>query len=255
MQNKSSNTYSIILPTLNEAGHIDLLIKDIYNLFFDQNINFEIIIVDDGSNDGTIEKINKLKNEIKNLNLIVRTGQSSSLVNSLNAGIDLSKYENIVWLDADYSHPPQYMNEIIKKNNEEKYDLIFFSRFLNESKRYYDNQKYKKKIIDRLSLFLNNLCRFFLFNDLHDYTSGYISIKKKFVQKNKLKGYYGDYFMRLLVDAKINKLNIIELPFIELDRKSGISKTTGNKFGFMIKCFFYFISIISNFFRKFKVKQ
>jgi dolichol-phosphate mannosyltransferase len=255
MQSDKSNTYSIILPTFNEAGHIKNLIEDIYKIFFNKKLEFEIIVVDDGSNDGTIEQINKLKNSISNLNLIVRSDYKNSLVDSLNAGIDTSKYNNIIWLDADYSHPPIYMDEIIKKNNENKYDLIFFSRFLAESKRYYHDTKYKQKSIDRLSIFLNKMCNFFLFNDLYDYSSGYISIKKNFFKKNKLKGYYGDYFIRLLVDAKNNELKIIELPFVELDRRSGISKTTGNKFDLIMKCFFYLSSIFFNFFRKFKFKN
>ncbi len=255
MQNNTFNTYSVILPTFNEVGHIDHLIRDIYNIFFDKNKNFEIIIVDDGSNDGTIEKVNKLKKEINNLNLILRLNKSNSLVDSLNEGISASKYNNIIWLDADYSHPPKYISEIIKKNDENDYDLIFFSRFLIDSKRYYHDSKYKQKPIDTLSIYLNKMCNFFLFNDLYDYTSGYISIKKDFLQKNILKGYYGDYFIRLLVDAKNNKLKIIELPFVELDRRSGTSKTTGNKFGLIIKCFFYLFSIFFNFFRKFKIKK
>ena len=70
MQNNNNNTYSIILPTLNEAGHIRNLIEDIYKIFFNKELKFEIIIVDDGSNDGTIEKINELKSSINNLSLI-----------------------------------------------------------------------------------------------------------------------------------------------------------------------------------------
>lgn len=255
MQNNNNNTYSIILPTLNEAGHIRNLIEDIYKIFFNKELKFEIIIVDDGSNDGTIEKINELKSSINNLSLIVRSDYKNSLVDSLNAGIDASKYNNIIWLDADYSHPPKYMEEIIKKNNENKYDLIFFSRFLIESKRYYHDTKHKQQPIDTLSIYLNKMCNFFLFNDLYDYSSGYISVKKDFLQKNRLNGYYGDYFIRLLVDAKKDKLKIIELPFVELDRRSGFSKTTGNKFNLIIKCFFYLFSIFLNFFRKFKIKN
>ncbi len=253
MQSNKNNTYSIILPTFNEAGHIRNLIEDIYKIFFNKDLKFEIIVVDDGSKDGTIEQINELKNTINNLNLIIRSELKNSLVDSLNSGINASKYENIIWLDADYSHPPNYINEMINKTNEKNYDLIFFSRFLKESKRYFQNEKYSAQTIDKLSIYLNKLCNFFLYKDLYDYTSGFILIKKNFLKNHKLKGYYGDYFIKLLVDAKLNNLKIIELPFIELDRRSGESKTTGNKFDLIIKCFFYLISIKINFFRKFKI--
>ena len=55
------NSYSIILPTLNESGHIRTLILDISNNFVGTNIKYEIIVVDDNSIDGTIEEIKKIK--------------------------------------------------------------------------------------------------------------------------------------------------------------------------------------------------
>ena len=253
MEINLDNTYSIILPTYNEVGHIQNLIQDIHNIFSKNKIQFEIIIVDDGSKDGTIEKINQLKTSLNNLSLIIRSNLKNSLVDSLNEGIKQSKFDYIIWLDADYSHPPHYINEMINKMNKQNYDLIFFSRFLKESKRYFQDEKHSAQTIDKLSIYLNELCNFFLYQDLYDYTSGFIQIKKTFLKNHKLKGYYGDYFIRLLVDAKLNNLKIIELPFVELDRRSGESKTTGNKFDLILKCLFYLISIKINFFRKFKI--
>lgn len=252
MKNIDDKTYSIILPTYNEVGHIEQLINDIYIIFIKKKLDFEIIIVDDGSNDGTIDKVKNLKNKIKNLELITRLDKTNSLVDSINDGISFSKFDNIIWFDADYSHPPKYLIEMINKKETVNCDLIFYSRFLKESKRYFDNNNKKKKTIDKLSVYLNKMCNFFLYGDLYDYTSGYILIKSDFFKENKLKGYYGDYFITLLVDAKLNNLKIIELPFNELDRRSGVSKTTGNKLNLIIKCFFYLLSIFYNFFRRLK---
>ena len=58
----NENSYSVILPTLNEVGHINSLIKDISNNFDKYNIEYEIIIVDDSSVDGTVEEISNIKN-------------------------------------------------------------------------------------------------------------------------------------------------------------------------------------------------
>jgi len=64
--------YSVILPTLNEKGHIIELIKSIQKVFAEINQNYEIIIVDDRSTDGTIEIIKEIEKKYENLKLFVR---------------------------------------------------------------------------------------------------------------------------------------------------------------------------------------
>ena len=245
------NSYSIILPTFNEAGHIKKLILEIYEIFLTSNDLFEIIVVDDNSTDGTSEIINEISKSNNNVISIIRKNKKSNLVDSLNEGIILSKYNNIIWMDADYSHPPHYLKEIIdfkKKNNE--IDLIVFSRFLKSSERYYEKENSKPKFIDLLSIILNKICSFLLFKSFTDYTSGYICIKKNVFNHYKLRGYYGDYFIKLICDSYISKRKIIELPFIEKDRSTGYSKTTFKKISFFIKCSFYLFVVIESFFKK-----
>ena len=243
----NQNSYSVILPTLNEAGHIKSLILDISNNLNRFSINYEIIIVDDNSTDGTLEQISEI--EQSNLIIYKRKNIKKSLVNSLNEGIELAKFNNIIWMDADYSHPPQYISKFININENKNIDLIVCSRFLKESKRYYDYTNQKPAGIDFLSHFLNKVCQLFLFKDFTDYTSGYICIKKEIIKNIKLKGYYGDYFISLITKVKIEKKSILEIPFLEQDRASGQSKTTGNKFNFIIKCFFYFTALMKSFFK------
>ena len=237
----NENRYSVILPTLNEVGHINSLIKDISNNFDEFNIEYEIIIVDDNSVDGTIEEILKINDPRIIINK--RIGKKKSLVDSLNEGINISKNENIIWMDADFSHPPNYIEKFIKIKNEKNIDLIVCSRFLKESTRYYNARNKKKAGIDFLSNFLNKICKIFLFSDFTDYTSGYICIKKKIIKNIKLKGYYGDYFITLITKCKLSNYNVLEIPFEEKERASGNSKTTGNKINLIIKCFFYFIAL------------
>ena len=242
MNNK--NSYSVILPTLNEAGHIKSLILDISNTFAKQNIKHQIVIVDDNSTDGTLEEVAK----IQNLEIVIhkRINKRKNLVNSLNEGIEIAKYNKIIWLDADYSHPPELIEKFLNIFSHNEIDLAVGSRFLKESKRYYDEKNQNPVAIDLMSILLNKVCKFFLFNDFYDYTSGYICIKKEVIKELRLKGYYGDYFIVLI--SKLKKLNkkIIEIPFIEKERASGESKTTKNKIGLIIKCFFYFFALIES---------
>ena len=247
--NNTAKSFSIILPTFNEVGHIRKLILEIYEIFESKNLLFEIIIVDDDSTDGTIDIIKDLCNNNKKILTIIRKNKKNNLVDSINDGIYFSKYENIIWMDADYSHPPVYLKNFIDENIV-KYDVVVFSRFLNNSERYFKNQKIKPKLIDKLSIFLNKICKYFLFKNFTDYSSGYICIKKQLLTNYKLKGYYGDYFIRLIVHCFNNKAKILELPYVELDRLSGKSKTTQNKFDFFIKCINYLYAILVSFIKK-----
>ena len=243
-------SYSVILPTLNEVGHIQKLILDISKIFNLNNTKYEIIVVDDNSSDGTIDVVKKIELKNSNIKIFVRKNKKKNLVESLKDGIKFCKHNYIIWLDADYSHPPEYINEFIRTNNNGNYDILVFSRFLKDSKRYFSLANTTPVIIDNMSIFLNKICQNFLFQDFTDYTSGYICIKKEKLNHFSLNGYYGDYFINLIVDAKINNLKIKELPYIEKARASGYSKTTGDKLNFIIKCFFYFIAIIKSIIKK-----
>ena len=194
-------SFSVILPTLNEAGHIVQLVKSIGKVL--SKHKYEIIIVDDNSTDTTPELCLKLKKTNKKVSFFSRKGLRKNLAESINLGIKKSKFENIIWLDADFQHPPQYIKEFIKY--QKNFDVIIFSRFLPKSKRYFTNKKFKKEINENQSIFFNNLCKFLLFSDITDYTSGFICIKKKIFNNYRLKGYYGEYFISLITHCKLEK--------------------------------------------------
>ena len=234
-----NNDYSIILPTLNEAGHIKDLISEINNIFILHKLNFEIIIIDDNSTDGTVELIRNISKNNNKVSIYVRENKKDSLVQSLIDGIKIAKYERIIWMDADFSHPPNYINEFIRLNNSDDYDALVFSRFLKDSKRYYEGKTVNAKTIDNLSFFLNKICQLVISDKFTDYTSGFICIKKEVIKNTKISGHYGDYFINLIFDLIKNSRKITEIPYIEQDRASGKSKTTGNKIDLIIKCFFY----------------
>ena len=248
--NNFDNKFSIILPTFNEAGHIKSLIFEIYEIFLKNSKDFEIIVVDDNSTDGTIKEIENIIKTKEKVKFLLRQNKKGSLVESLNEGIQSSKYENLIWMDADFSHPPSYLKKIIFEKEKNDYDVIVFSRFLKLSERYYDKEKSKPVFIDYLSIFLNKICSSMLFKNFTDYTSGYICIKKDIFKNYRLRGYYGDYFINLIVLCFLLKKNIIEFPYTEERRFSGFSKTTFSKIGFIKKCYFYFVALVRN---KFKI--
>ena len=237
-------SYSLILPTFNEEGHIVNLIKKIQKIFVKFKCKYEIIIIDDNSTDNTQKNIKKEINS-NHVKLFVRK-KKRNLVNSINEGILRSSNSYIIWMDADFQHPPIYIEKFIKLSK--KNDAIIFSRFLSNSKRFYSNTK-KKDTNIRLSNFLNKVGSIFLYKDITDYTSGFICINKKLLKK-KLIGHYGDYFMYLMYELKKNKVRTLELPFTEQIRKTGKSKTTAGYLSYAVKLYFYILAFFIIFVKK-----
>tara|TARA_X000000950_G_scaffold148696_1_gene183436 strand:+ start:1604 stop:2347 length:744 start_codon:yes stop_codon:yes gene_type:complete len=235
-------SFSVILPTLNEKGHIIELIDEISNIFKTKKKSFEIIVVDDNSIDGTQSAVENYALNKNFLKLIKRDFKKRNLAKSIQEGINKAKFEFIIWMDADFQHPPKYIENFIKETNVN--DVIISSRFLKDSKRYFNSDKFKKEINENQSYFFNKLCRLFLFKDFTDYTSGFICIKKKILQNFVLSGFYGDYFVKLLVYLKKNNHKIIEIPFKDEVRASGKSKTLVNlNFKYLYTCLRYLLTL------------
>jgi len=152
-------SYSVILPTLNEKGHIIQLIKKIEFIFSEIQQEYEIIVVDDNSTDGTIDLVKDVAKDYDNIKLFVRQDLKKNLANSIYLGIQKSKHENIIWMDADFQHPPDYIK--LFHDYQKKYDIVIFSRYLKNSVRYFEDDKSKKELNENQSFFLIGCVIFF----------------------------------------------------------------------------------------------
>tara|TARA_B100000989_G_C19525474_1_gene466598 strand:- start:2645 stop:3349 length:705 start_codon:yes stop_codon:yes gene_type:complete len=107
--------FSIVIPVFNEELNIINLIEEIFDNLLNKNLNFEIVIVNDASNDKTLEKISKIKNKnkvkIKIINNHSNLGQSLSIIK----GIEQSYYNTIVTLDADGQNNPKDIRKLLIK--------------------------------------------------------------------------------------------------------------------------------------------
>jgi dolichol-phosphate mannosyltransferase len=204
---------SVIMPTFNEAGNIEELIKRTTNAL---KKDFEIIVVDDNSPDGTSQLVKKLQVNNPFLRLITRTGESG-LPSAIKRGINESKGDILAWFDCDLTMPPEKLTEMIDKLK--NYDIVIGSRFANGGK---DNRG--ENFTKITSLLLNNLCATLFGNDIRDYTSGFIVCKKEAVKDTIFSGCHGTYFINLLVEAKNNSKRIKEIPYVLTPRPSGQSK-------------------------------
>ena len=209
--------YSLILPCYNEYKNLRLLIPLIFKCF--SKSNYQIIIVDDNSEDLTIKKI-KFKFRLnKNIKYILRK-KNPSLGLSIKEGIKKSDGNVIIVMDTDFNHRPKDLKKMINLYDLNDYDLICGSRFLKGgfSSTYF--RHYCSKIFN---LFVNFITR----GKISDNMSGFFIIKKSFLNNmlDKIFYGYGDFYIRLLFYMQKKNLRIRETPVRYAPRKFGQSKT------------------------------
>ncbi len=117
----SENKFSVIIPAFNEEETIENLLKNLQAALADINIKYEIIIVDDGSSDNTFS----LANNIPGVR-VIRHPYNKGNGAAVKTGIQNTKYENLIILDADGQHKPEYIFEFLKFL--EEFDLVVGSR-------------------------------------------------------------------------------------------------------------------------------
>tara|TARA_Y100001933_G_scaffold67162_1_gene67577 strand:- start:611 stop:1573 length:963 start_codon:yes stop_codon:yes gene_type:complete len=207
---KINNLISIVVPVYNESDSIKLLINEIFNVMESHNLPFELIIVNDGSDDNTIHVLENLSIEIKQLivlNLRKNYGQTAALA----AGFDNSNGDIIVTLDGDLQNDPRDIPKLITNLNE-GYDLICGWRFQRKDKLF--NRRIPSKIANRL---IGNVTGI----HLHDYGCSLKAFKSEIIKDIKL---YGELHRFLPVLANIEGAKIKEIKVNHRSRKYGQSK-------------------------------
>lgn len=233
---------SVILPTYNERENIGDLIEAI--LEYSPNPT-EIIVVDDDSPDQTWKVVEKIEKEKKNVKLVRRLNERG-LASALADGIALSTGDILIWMDCDFSHPPELIPQLVKTL--ENCDISVASRFVEGGGMRYS---FTRIFSSRLLNFFANIVLGF---SVRDYTSGYPAVKREVFDKVRIcpllgesRGYisaYGEYFISFLYRAKKKGFKITEIPYIYVPRKRGESKTAPTILTLLKRGIVYFLAII-----------
>ncbi len=226
----TNNKILIYIPTFEEAQNILRLIKEIRNYVK----NLDILIINDKSQDNTYELIKKLND--KNLKLIERpkkNGLGTAQVMSILYSIK-HNYDVLITMDADFSHDPCYLPQIIK--NAGKNNFVIGSRFIKGGKSDY---KGMRKL---LSIIANFTAQKLLKIKISEFTTSYRAYDVNLLKKipfNYLKS--KDYSLFVTLVWLMNKLNanLIEVPIHFKDRNKGKSKIP--KFQIFVSAFDLFV--------------
>ncbi len=117
---------SVVIPTFNEEGNIEILYQKIAEAFEQiTHSNFEVIYVNDGSSDGSLDKVKQLS-QIDSRVKYISFSRNFGHQNALKAGLDNAQGDAVISMDADLQHPPALIPEMIRlwqEGNEVVYSI------------------------------------------------------------------------------------------------------------------------------------
>lgn len=226
------NKIIILIPCYNEDQNIVDVVQNIHdhvasNDFFYNNTSINYIILNDCSNDNTLDIC--MKNDFNYLSLPVNLGiggcVQAGYLYALERGYDIA-----IQHDGDGQHDPRYFKDIISPLILNQADIAIGSRFL-------DKKGFQSTWLRRFGIgFLSKLIFLCTGLQLHDVTSGYRAVNRKYI-KVFAEHYAQDYpEPESIMDAALNKAKIIEVPVIMHKRKKGMSSIVAlNPIYYMIK--------------------
>ena len=212
---------SIIIPILNESENIKLLIPEISkNIKILKILKYEIILVDDNSEDQIELVVKKLRKKFKSLKLLIRKKKDKDLSKSCILGFEKSKYKNILVMDGDFQHHPKYILNLVRNFNRTNCDIVVGARDLTSTKK-------TKLSIFRLgsSFIVTTFLNIAFGKKTSDPLTGFFLFKKEIYKKNKkllfAKGYK---ILADLIYSSKEKLNIVDVGINFGNRAKGESK-------------------------------
>ncbi|WP_345947878.1 MULTISPECIES: glycosyltransferase family 2 protein [unclassified Mucilaginibacter] len=117
---------SVVIPSFNEEGNIEVLAERLVTVLKTINYDYEVIFVDDGSSDGTLNSLKALAGLDNNL-YYLELSRNFGHQNALKAGYDYADGDAIISMDSDMQHPPEMIPQFLEKW-EEGYDVVYTCR-------------------------------------------------------------------------------------------------------------------------------
>ena len=217
----------IIIPTYNEKENIEKIIRKIFSL----EKAFHILIVDDGSPDGTGSIVKGLQTEFASqLHIQERTGKlglGTAYIHGFKWALERS-YQFIFEMDADFSHDPNDLIRLYNANAIEGGELAIGSRYVSGVNIV--NWPMTRLL---MSFFASKYVKFITGMPIHDSTAGFKCYKRQVLETiNFEKIQFVGYAFQIEMKFKAWKygFNVVEVPVIFTDRTEGTSKMSGGIF-------------------------
>lgn len=236
----------VIIPTFNEKENIDRILRKIFSLSKD----FNVLIIDDNSPDGTASIVKEMMNEFSGLFLVQREGKlglGTAYITGFKWALDKA-YEFIFEMDADFSHDPNDLLRLYEACSKKGADLAIGSRYITGINVI--NWPLKRVL---MSYFASVYVRFITGMNVMDTTAGFKCYRRRVLEtigleQIKMKGY--GFQIEMKFRTWKYGFKILEVPIIFTERQEGNSKMSGGIFGEAFKG--VILMKIHSFFKKWK---
>jgi dolichol-phosphate mannosyltransferase len=209
-----AQSVSIIVPTLNEAENVGLLTRQIMASGVDPR---EIIFVDDGSTDGTRERVQELALTFP-VRLVARENPTLGLSGAVVAGAQAAASDFLVVMDADLSHPPSRIPDLVRLVQAGVCDLVIGSRYVRGGAT--PGWPLWRRVMSRAaSAFAYPLTR------VHDSMCGFFAIPRPLLLELAPTATGFKIAFEIIVHGG-RSLRVREIPIVFCDRARGASKMT-----------------------------
>jgi polyisoprenyl-phosphate glycosyltransferase len=128
--NKTKRRYSIVIPVYYNEGCLIPLMQSLKTAVLDANPDYsgEIIFIDDGSGDGSLQELQQIQKEYPSVVRIIKLTRNFGQGGALLAGYDHAKGECVITMSADGQEPAEMVNEMLKAFFEESYEIVICAR-------------------------------------------------------------------------------------------------------------------------------
>lgn len=220
----------VIIPTYNEKENIEAIIRAIYTL---PNYNFDILVIDDGSPDGTANIVKRLiKDEFADKLYIVERSGKLGLGTAYIAGFKWAlqrKYQYIFEMDADFSHAPSDLPRLYDACAKIGADVSVGSRYVSGVNVV--NWPMSRVL---MSYFASKYVRAITRVNIHDTTAGFVCWTRRVLETINLDDIrFKGYAFQIEMKFTAYKLGfkIEEVPVVFVNRRLGTSKMNSSIFG------------------------
>lgn len=211
----------IIIPTYNEIANIKRMIDTLYSLYPEVNL----LIIEDGSPDGTAQVVKEKQKEFSSLNMIERTGKlglGTAYITGFKWALE-REYKYIFEMDCDFSHDPKEVKDLLNAATEN--DLVIGSRYIDGIRII--NWPFRRLLLSYLASIYT---RFVTGIPVNDTTGGFKCFSRRALESLNLddvisKGYI--FQLELNYKVWLLGLKVKEVPIIFYERRDGQSKMGG----------------------------